>query len=137
MEREQTTASARDPATPFHGDVAFALPADASAPGRARSTLGRLLADDERLAVAQLAASELVTNAIRHGEAEDGGTVELCVSAPEDRLCVAVRSAGPPFEPGPRDPSEAGGWGLGIVAALARDWGVRAEPGTTVVWFVL
>lgn len=93
-----------------------------------RSGLERLLSPVE------LAVSELVTNALRHGRGEVGLTA--AVQDDELRVEVAdegggrpvVRAAGPtPFDPG--------GWGLQFVEQLADRWGSQIEEGHTRVWF--
>jgi serine/threonine-protein kinase RsbW len=137
MERERTTTS-ESARMPFRGTATFPLPADATAPGRARRTLAQLLGSgDARLNAALLAVSELVTNAVRHGHRTGAGTIELCVATSAGGLRVSVGSAGPLFEPAPARLGAAGGWGLGIVAAVTRAWGVEEGRGTTVVWFEL
>ncbi len=137
MEREQTVIAGRMRTDPFRGELTFALPVDATAPGRARRALARFLGDDDRLPSAQLAASELVTNVVRHGEASARGAFELRISARDERLRVGVRGPGPRFVPVVEHPNQSGGWGLGIVAAITRDWGIDDEPGGVVVWFDL
>jgi serine/threonine-protein kinase RsbW len=137
MERERPTTS-ESARMPCRGTATFPLPADASAPGRARRTLAQLLGSgDARLNAALLAVSELVTNAVRHGHRTGTGTIELCIATSAGGLRVSVGSAGPPFEPAPARRGTAGGWGLGIVAAVSRAWGVEEGRETTVVWFEL
>jgi anti-sigma regulatory factor (Ser/Thr protein kinase) len=136
MERERTTPGR--PGVPFQGMAIVPLPADATAPGQARRTLAALLGSgDVRLSAALLAVSELVTNAVRHGDRTGTGTIELRVATTAGGLRVSVGSAGPGFSPAPVRRGTAGGWGLGIVAAVTRSWGVEEERGPTVVWFEL
>lgn len=82
-----------------------------------------------------LIASELVTNALRHGV----GGVVLRVAIPSEReIQLAVIDAGdgtPSVQPA--DPSRVGGLGLRIVEELAMDWGVSKFPGGTTVWATL
>jgi anti-sigma regulatory factor (Ser/Thr protein kinase) len=68
-------------------------------------------------------ASELVTNALRHGH----GTITLRGHLDEDRLLIEVIDQGSGFErtARQRDFDELGGWGLHIVDAEASRWGVH------------
>jgi anti-sigma regulatory factor (Ser/Thr protein kinase) len=91
---------------------------------------GKVL-DDIRLLV-----SELVTNAIRHAHAPDGGKVGVDVSVKADSVHVEVADPGSGFEPQPRDGSmtRPGGWGLYLVDRIADRWGVISAQQTRV-WF--
>lgn len=91
---------------------------------------GRVL-DDIRLLV-----SELVTNAVRHADAPDGGKVGLDVTIEQSRVRVEVADAGIGFEPQPRDDemSRPGGWGLYLVDKIADRWGVVRNR-MNRVWF--
>ena len=87
------------------------------------------------LEVALLLASELVTNAIRHGK----GAVQLVVKRLSGRLCVEVSDEGP-GRPASRNPdsNHAGGRGLLLVERLASEWGVSpSRGGGKTVWFTL
>lgn len=78
---------------------------------------------------ALLISSELVTNALRHGE----GQIELRVKLLEDRLRIEVVDEGEGGAPAVcEEASDRGGWGLRIVDQLALGWGVR--EGATHVW---
>jgi anti-sigma regulatory factor (Ser/Thr protein kinase) len=92
----------------------------------------------ERLRDAQLLVSELVANAVRHG-GSSGAPVNVSVGASAQTMRVEVTDAGAGFDPtrlAPPSSERAGGWGLPIVAALARRWGVEHGHGTaTTVWF--
>ena len=111
-----------------------ALQPDAHAPASARHRLRALLAAwDLQCLVedAEIVASELVTNAVRHGDFP----AELRVQWQGPTLRVAVADSND-HAPAPRvigadDPS---GRGLQIVDALARDWGVEPAGGGKVVW---
>ncbi len=119
--------------------VVIALPNDATAPGLARSFIvehGVDLAGDV-VADAELLVSELVTNALRHGEPEI--RLWLCTHPPS--LGVAVEDAGDSSRVAPQEPEadQCSGRGLKIVDAIATSWGVTANeppPGKTV-WFEL
>jgi len=97
-----------------------------------RVTLGSWgLAD--QAAELELAVTEMVTNAILHGE----GGIDVTIALHGDRVRLAVEDEG--FGPQPirlREPtvSGAGGWGLRLVEGLADSWGAQRVPGHTVVW---
>jgi len=81
---------------------------------------------------AELATSELVTNAVLHA----GGPLVLDVEVDGDGVVIAVQD---PVEalPEPRaaGPADANGRGLGIISAVASTWGVDRIPGGKRVWF--
>ena len=111
------------------------IPRDARAPAIARrmvdefdDVLGPQTADQARLLL-----SEVVSNAVRHGE---GDTVRVLLDAVQGgELRCEVMDEGSGFVPKARDkPSMVeGGWGLHLVETLSRRWGVR--EGSTHVWF--
>jgi len=82
---------------------------------------------------AELAVSELVANAVRHGR----GGVEVRVFASATKVRIEVRDRGG-GRPSIREPHRAGpdvgGWGLRLVDQLADDWGTRVRPDDTLVW---
>lgn len=84
---------------------------------------------------ARLLATELFSNAVRHGS----GEVHLVVAREVGALRVEVHDEGL-GQPELADPSSAaeGGMGLRLVDALANDWGVGTrgdgQPGKRV-WF--
>jgi len=102
---------------------------------RAIATARRLVrslegwADDETLARAELIASEIVTNAIRHGSEPGSGAVEVEIDATPVTLFVRVRDCGPPFaltDHVPR-PGDVGGFGLHIARGLADSLTVQRQ----------
>ena len=112
------------------------LPHGAHAPGAARDALDELAAarlPEPALAELRLVVSELVTNAVRHGRAREGG-LELLVSVGGGTARVEVTDGGAGFEAptGPPAPEDLGGWGLVVVDRLAARWGVEGDPATRV-----
>ncbi len=86
--------------------------------------------DDPRWRVAvSLIATELVSNAVRHG----GGCLSLDVSSRDGRLTVAAVDASrtPPRR---RPPDDEGGRGMHIIAALTEAWGVEPHGDGKRVW---
>ncbi|WP_181307240.1 ATP-binding protein [Nonomuraea fuscirosea] len=77
-----------------------------------------------------LVVSELVTNALVHGEGPPG----LRVLGSGSRLRIEVRDAGAEL-PELRDPGPARGWGLHVVRLLSAAWGsAPIEGGGKTVW---
>ncbi len=116
------------------------LPADLRAPERGRALVERALRDApaERAWDAEVLVSEVVTNAVLHGQPEGGGPLRLTVEADERRLRVEVEDGGPGIEDAQRDlpePTATSGRGLAIVGGLADRWGVGRLPSR--VWFEL
>lgn len=84
---------------------------------------------------ARLLLSEIVSNAVRHGEGE---TIRVLLDAVHGgELRCEVMDEGHGFVPTARDQPALteGGWGLHLVETLSRRWGVR--EGSTHVWFEL
>ena len=112
-------------------------PANPTAVARARTELCDAMAPSlERgeLETLRLLVSELVTNAVRHGDGN--GPVEVHAHW-NSEVRVEVCDRGDGFAPHRLAPREdPGGFGLYLVGCLADRWGVEIEDGTTV-WFVL
>jgi anti-sigma regulatory factor (Ser/Thr protein kinase) len=114
------------------------FPPTRSAPRHVRAFVGDALRSwgyGRLCETAELLVSEIVTNVVMHA-----GTSGL-VTAPAHPagVRIEVTDAGRDL-PGQRrpEPREPEGRGLGIVAALARDWGVDVGPDETkTVWFEL
>jgi anti-sigma regulatory factor (Ser/Thr protein kinase) len=115
------------------------LPPRLDAPGLARAWCADLLVGwgtGELAPDAVLVVSELVTNAVLHGE----GAITIAVELRDDDVRVEVSDVGvgqPRVRP-PADDEGNGGRGLRIVEAVASDWGVDGSPqGPTTVWAAL
>lgn len=105
------------------------------AAGHARDALRKLPLDvDEPVQEnMRLLVTELVTNSVRHAQADD---VRLMVRAAPHTVRVEVADRGPGFKPQKRakGASPEGGWGLYLVERLADRWGVISLNGATQVW---
>lgn len=87
---------------------------------------------------ASLLVSELVTNALRHGNAVLDASVVLRIAQHDGVIRIEVVDWGRGFEYHRRSQplDRAGGWGLYLVEQLSSRWGI--ERGTPiVVWFEL
>lgn len=115
------------------GGLVLELPRDPGAIAVSRRRLRRL--DGElhagRLGELQLVVTELITNALVHGE----GAIRLDVQV---SFCgvhgeVTDEGGGFTYEPRPTHPAALSGRGLHIVDTLTSEWGI--EPGVSRVWF--
>ena len=109
------------------------------APRAARSFVTRVLGqwgvDGLALERFQLLVSELVSNAVLHGD----GTIQMAVTECEPEAAmvrVEVRNQGA-GEPRMRNAAQddLSGRGLRLIDELSERWGTDARAGTTVVWF--
>ncbi|GAC1435139.1 MAG: hypothetical protein NVSMB51_03930 [Solirubrobacteraceae bacterium] len=122
-----------DPVSPA---FSITLPRNVEASSRARAAVrdelgGRV--PDATLDDVLLVVSELVTNALVHGQ----GMIELRVELDGQSVKGEVIDEGGGFEREMRveGVQEVGGHGLAIVGQVAANWGVH--EGTTHVWFEL
>jgi anti-sigma regulatory factor (Ser/Thr protein kinase) len=92
--------------------------------------------DETQLRAFELAVTEVVSNAVRHG---GGDSIRLAVTPKDGYMCVQVTDAGPGLvpKPGALEAGDEGGFGLFIVEHLTRRWGVTREDNKTRVWFEL
>ncbi len=85
--------------------------------------------------IAMLLTSDLVTNAIMHG---DGATVTLAIRCSRGRLRVGVRYSPRSLPAAADQPGDAEtGRGLVLVAALSAEWGSFRTPAGKAVYFTL
>lgn len=132
------------PAQEFAERAVLVLPADPTAPSRARAEVREAMRDlpDDELAVAALLASELVTNAVIHSGPAQDPKVRLLITIARDRLRIDVDDGGPGFDPQrpqPRRPDQ-GGRGLLLVDQLSSRWGAgpsAEDPARFSVWLEL
>ncbi|MGW4896620.1 ATP-binding protein [Kitasatospora sp. NPDC004240] len=124
----------------------YELAADDLAPGRLRGWIAARLADWRLAHLADdltLIASELATNAVRHGGTPALAT--LSVSGPDGgprKVRLEIRDRGVGFEPRECVPAtgsdgtaeSCGGRGLLLVAALSSAWGALRTGTGQLVW---
>jgi len=123
------------------GNLYLELPMSAAAPRIARASLTAWAEDQPvgpgRLDRLRLIASEVVTNAVRHSGAGADATVRVAASRIGREMLVTVTDAGEDRLPRMREPDgSTGGYGMHIVSAEARRWGVERAEGTRV-WFTV
>ena len=119
------------------------LPADPTAPGRARALLQDAARgwglDDELHQDAAMVVTELVANAVDHARTPSTLHLELDDGRDGRALRVAVRDTRPgrALRALPVDPAAARGRGLQMIEALAASWGVTPDDDGKTVWAVL
>jgi anti-sigma regulatory factor (Ser/Thr protein kinase) len=101
----------------------------------ARRAVARLEGDldIDTLDVVRLLVTELVTNSVRHAEA-DAVDIRVHVASDQVRLEVTDRGPGFEFEERGRNQDLEGGWGLYLVDRLADRWGIAYDGGASRVW---
>jgi anti-sigma regulatory factor (Ser/Thr protein kinase) len=111
----------------------------AQAPALARAAINGFCQEQEfspsAIATLTLLVSEVVTNAVIHPDVNDSAPITVHAHLEKDAVHVEVRDTGARFTPQPRDPDRIdGGYGLYLVEKVAKEWGLRPGP-TTTVWF--
>jgi anti-sigma regulatory factor (Ser/Thr protein kinase) len=124
-----------------HRDVNVSVSPGPAAAASARSAVADWLRGrvaDEVLDDAVLLVSELVTNSTRHASTPRGSPIRLRGVLEDHVIRLHVLDRGRQGTVARREPGRdgLGGFGLQLVASLARDWGVRRGLGTEV-WFEL
>jgi anti-sigma regulatory factor (Ser/Thr protein kinase) len=139
------------------------IPGGPAAAAQARELVARELSDQLPASTAEdarLLVSELATNSVIHGGADENETITLEIAA-DDVIRIEVGDEGPGFglaPPGnngaarlPAATSRAsssrawlahrlapfGGYGLLLVEQIADRWGIECSPHGTRVWFEL
>ncbi|GAB2939338.1 ATP-binding protein [Streptomyces heilongjiangensis] len=116
-----------------------AFPGLAEEVGHARRFVAALLEERGPVDDAVLVVSELATNAVRHSlSGAPGGWFVVVVSFGDDSDLVRIEvvDVGGEREPHLRDVTDRdeGGRGLALVAACAKDWGIKSWPDGRTVW---
>ncbi|MDA2810279.1 ATP-binding protein [Nocardiopsis sp. RSe5-2] len=119
----------------------------------ARDYVSLVLRDetDDSRSTAALLTSELVTNALVHGDARNSACprtgllalrrpLHVTVEILGARICVLVCGSGSRrarVAPRPTLTWESSGRGLALVAALSAEWGTHGDTASRTVWFAL
>ena len=95
------------------------------------------LCSSEQIPKLELAVSEVVGNAVRHGAQDED--IKFAMTPKDGYLCVQVTDSGQGFapKPGAIAAEDDGGFGLFLVERLTRRWGMTREEQRTRVWFEL
>lgn len=116
-------------------EITVSIPVSLDAALRARAIIDSLLQDDPHSDDVKLAASELISNAVKHGDLDVDEAIRLEIRRPDSRsLRVAVTYRGEPFDR-PDISAPSSGYGFRIVDALSTRWAVDHHEETTTAWF--
>jgi anti-sigma regulatory factor (Ser/Thr protein kinase) len=119
-------------------EVTLRLKGSPEAAAHARHALARLRSDIDPplMETLGLLVTELVSNSVRHSDAE---SVVLKVLVGPAAVWTEVTDEGPGFDPAEAAPAgrDRTGWGLFLVERLAHRWGVNQAGRSTKVWFEL
>ena len=113
------------------------MPAGLDAPAAARAAVTHWMADHvsrPMLVDAQLLVGELVANSVRHADTAADAVLSVRAHIRADVLVLEVHDHGTGEAITRRAPDRqaGGGFGLNIVEALSRRWGVNRDAGTRV-----
>jgi anti-sigma regulatory factor (Ser/Thr protein kinase) len=102
-----------------------------------RDEVGARLGEEE-LDIAEVLATELVTNAVAHAGLGPGDSMVLHLAVAPERIRAEVCDGGVGFDPTEvnRPDGAPGGFGLLMVDRAASRWGVATDDGNCV-WFEL
>jgi anti-sigma regulatory factor (Ser/Thr protein kinase) len=119
--------------------VELRLPPEPIAPTLARAAVAAIASGLPEAVASdiKLLATEIVSNAVRHANLDPSEEIILRIVM-DGNIRVEITDPGPPFDPDLHrlDPGSSG-WGLFLVDAIARSWGVEAEGTGKKVWFEL
>lgn len=117
------------------GEFRKRFPNDPLAPALARSALATTVIGipTDAFDVAALLTSELVTNSVKHTEAD---WIEVAISLGFETLRIEVSDPSNQTIR-PRTPDVDGGWGLALVGELASRWGVERHMAGKTIWVEL
>lgn len=112
---------------------------DSSAPARVRDLVSRHAGPGRESEGAILAASEIATNAVRHGDPGVPDLLEARIFHDGSALTVEVTGRGSFVAAGQDGGGEAGvgGFGLAVVDSVASQWGIEQSGPRLRVWFTV
>lgn len=115
---------------------AFRCAATENAPADARRFVDEVLLASPHRESAKLVASELVTNAVRHGGL-DAGSIAVAIQLIDGVRLEVSQDDHSGFVPSLQEPNidDATGRGLMIVAAVSSDWGIDEATGKVWAYF--
>ncbi len=105
-------------------------------PAHARQLVRSLGLDDSTRSTVELVVSELVTNAVVHGDQGRGGDLLVALRCDGQLIRGEICSEGDAFDWDRHEPDleEPGGLGLMVVDQIADRWGIE-QNSTSCVWF--
>ena len=112
---------------------------EATAPAMGRRVLDGLSdgLEPTRLDDARLLLTELIANAIQHGNLDGTDRIAVVLRRRADGIVVEVADPGDGV-PAVEVPGSGNGWGLTLLDRLADEWGLEPGPdGGTLAWFRL
>jgi anti-sigma regulatory factor (Ser/Thr protein kinase) len=114
----------------------IAIPAEADAPQRARAVVRALIGSAHpRVEEVLLATSELVSNAVQHGDLGTDERILVEISQVDQHVRVTVSHPGLPVEMTQGRTADPGGFGFRIVATVSDDWQVTHDGDSVHAWF--
>jgi anti-sigma regulatory factor (Ser/Thr protein kinase) len=110
----------------------WTLPAETGSASVGRTLVAAAIGDSASIDDIILTTSELVTNAVKHGD----GPVDLTLTHSSGTIRIEAASAFAGSEPTPRPAADddPGGRGLALVEALASRWGWERRAHVLRVW---
>lgn len=112
--------------------VLLKLPPEPIAARQARRALAEARMPEDLQHTVDLLTTELIGNALRHGQLSEGQKILFAARFIDDYIRVEIHDPGPGFD---LETAMAGkGYGLRMVDKLASRWGVDTSEGTRV-WF--